>query len=515
MLNNPNSMLEMLETELKAISEKTQPVQKDQNSLMQLSQQDGEWNKSLLLITKRMVGAGKTDEEIHAITDDLTQEGFTVSQTRRQVQKMIQGARAKYGLDFTALAEERIEELSKLSPLEYETNRNEAAKELNLRVKVLDKQVTDRRIVETETNDIVEPVSPWPDPVNAIKMADYIELTIQKHIALRHPEYATAITLWSLSTWLVDAWKIMPHLFFRSLTKGSGKTTALHLVEALAARSYVAANITPAALFRVIEQHSPTLLLDEVDRYLAQDEVLNGIMNAGHTRRTATVTRLEEVDGDYVPRKFKVFGGKCMAGIGKQLDTMMDRSIIVKMEKRLSNERVIKLPLTFFENHLEARRKIARFAEDNRFRATELAPNIPNLGNDRAQDNWLPLFIVSELIGGDWPKKCLAAYTKIEALSAEDAKDQETVVVRILRELAPHLENRVGHWVPSDELRSLLISDPDSEFCEWHIGNPISAKSIKKHLRDAGVEHRRDKQGSHYNLGDLSELIKRYVHQCP
>ena len=109
----------------------------------------------------------------------------------------------------------------------------------------------------------------------------------------------------------------MPHLFFRSLTKGSGKTTALHIVEALVARSYVAANITPAALFRVIEQYAPTLLLDEVDRYLAQDEVLNGIMNAGHTRRTATVTRLIEVDGDYIPRKFNVFGDKCMAGIGK------------------------------------------------------------------------------------------------------------------------------------------------------------------------------------------------------
>ena len=67
------------------------------------------------------------------------------------------------------------------------------------------------------------------------------------------------------------------------------------------ARSYVAANMTPAALFRVIEQHAPTLVLDEVDRYLAQDEVLNGIMNAGHTRRTATVTRLIEVDSDYIP----------------------------------------------------------------------------------------------------------------------------------------------------------------------------------------------------------------------
>ena len=98
-------------------------------------------------------------------------------------------------------------------------------------------------------------------------------------------------------------------------------------MEALAARSYVAANITPAALF---QEHSPTLILDEVDRYLARDEAFNGIINADHTRRTATVTRLEEFDGNYIPLKFNVFGGKCMAGIGKQLDTIMDRSMIIK-----------------------------------------------------------------------------------------------------------------------------------------------------------------------------------------
>ena len=172
----------------------------------------------------------------------------------------------------------------------------------------------------------------------------------------------------------------------------------MQIVEAFSARSYVCSNITSAALFRVIEKHSPTLILDEVDRYLAAKDELNGIMNAGHTRRTATVTRLEERDGDYIPRKFNVFGGKCMAGIGKQLDTMMDRSIIIKMEKRLQDESVAKLPLTFFENQNELRGKIARFAEDKKHAAMSITPDIPNLGNDRAQDNWLPLFIVADLI---------------------------------------------------------------------------------------------------------------------
>ena len=139
------------------------------------------------------------------------------------------------------------------------------------------------------------------------------------------------------------------------------------------------------------------------------------------------------------------------------------------MEKRLDEERITKLPLTFFENHVEARRKIARFTEDNQSLAMELEPHIPNIGNDRAQDNWLPLFIVADMIGGDWPSKCLASYTCIETISQEDAKAQESVAVRILRELAPKLEKLAGNWLPADELRKMLTSDETSEFFEWHV----------------------------------------------
>ena len=117
----------------------------------------------------------------------------------------------------------------------------------------------------------------------------------------------------------------------------------------------------------------------------------------------------------------------------------MDRSIVVIMGKRMDNERVEKLPLTFLEDICPTRRMIAKFAADNELNAVEALPHIPNLGNDRAVDNWQPLFTVAELIGGDWPDKCLAAYKCIETVSTEDAKEQDNVAVRILRKLAPKI----------------------------------------------------------------------------
>ncbi len=420
---------------------------------------------------------------------------------------------SKYETDSQAY--EQIALISKMDDLAYGMQRKEISTQLGVNLKTFDNLRKQKQAdyLQEASDDIVENTSPWHNPIDSVEIGNDLQRLIFHHLALKHEEYATAIVLWSFSTWFIDAWQIMPHLFFRSLAKGSGKTKALQIVEAFSARSYVCSNITSAALFRVIEKHSPTLILDEVDRYLAAKDELNGIMNAGHTRRTATVTRLEERDGDYIPRKFNVFGGKCMAGIGKQLDTMMDRSIIIKMEKRLQDESVTKLPLTFFENQNELRRKIARFAEDKKRNAMSITPDVPNLGNDRAQDNWLPLFIVADLIGSHWPERCLAAYRRIEAISAEDAKEQELVVVRILRELAPHLEKRVGQWVPSEELRTMLIGDENSEFFDWYQGNPISAKSIKKYLvKEAGVAHERQSRGSVYSLTDLNELVQRYAH---
>jgi len=234
-------------------------------------------------------------------------------------------------------------------------------------------------------------------------------------------------------------------------------------------------------------------------------------MNAGHTRRTANVVRLVEVPNDYIPTKFNVFGGKCLAGLGVQQDTMMDRSVIIKMEKRLENEKIEKLPLTFFDDEAPRRRVIARFAADNAISAKLQDVSVPNLGNDRAQDNWQPLFVVAELIGGDWPSLCLEAYTTIEAISREDAKEQDAVAVRIYRELAPHIEKRVGNRIKASELHELLTSDPESDFYDWFNGKPISAKRMKKILIEAGVSWFRVSEGSFYSLQDLKAQIERYV----
>ena len=72
-------------------------------------------------------------------------------------------------------------------------------------------------------------------------------------------------------------------LAFTSPEKRCGKTTALDAVGLVACRPLVTANVTAAAIFRTIEAAGPTLLIDEADTFLRDNEDLRGILNAGQS----------------------------------------------------------------------------------------------------------------------------------------------------------------------------------------------------------------------------------------
>lgn len=54
-----------------------------------------EWHNAVIRLVASYVGKGLSDGEIHALTDPLTLPGYTVDQTRREVQTAIDGARRK------------------------------------------------------------------------------------------------------------------------------------------------------------------------------------------------------------------------------------------------------------------------------------------------------------------------------------------------------------------------------------------------------------------------------------
>ena len=88
-----------------------QPLDRELMAIKALSGK--EWHDAIVRLTGSYVSKGLSDPEIHALTDGLTLAGYTVEQTRREVQTAINGARRK---GWTPEPNEFVE----LSPAEIE-----------------------------------------------------------------------------------------------------------------------------------------------------------------------------------------------------------------------------------------------------------------------------------------------------------------------------------------------------------------------------------------------------------
>jgi hypothetical protein len=115
----------------------------------------------------------------------------------------------------------------------------------------------------------------WPDPVDGAALLEDIVAQIQRHVRLPR-EAAIGVALWVMHAHCFDAFTISPRLGIVSPEKRCGKTTLLGVIEALVPRPLLASNVTVAAVFRTIEAHRPTLLIDEADTFLGDNEELRG-----------------------------------------------------------------------------------------------------------------------------------------------------------------------------------------------------------------------------------------------
>ena len=173
---------------------------------------------------------------------------------------------------------------------------------------------------------------------------------------------ADAVALWIVHAWLHDRLELSTFLHVTSATKRCGKTLLIEVVGSLAWRPLpVSGRITPAALFRTIEQYAPTILLDEADTFMGDDPELRGIIN-GSQRRALMRT----VGENHEPRLFGTWCAKAISGIGALPDTVADRALAIRLERRDASGGPMPLWRDRDKQAIEnLRRKLARWMTDN------------------------------------------------------------------------------------------------------------------------------------------------------
>ena len=153
-----------------------------------------------------------------------------------------------------------------------------------------------------------------------------------------------AHTLWCAHTHLMASWESTPRLAFLSAEPGSGKTRALEITELLVPSPVLAVNVSPAYLFRKVgSEEGVTLLYDEIDTVFGpkarENEELRGLLNAGY-RKGAVAGRCAMRGNSVETEEIQAYSAVAIAGLGWLPDTILSRSIIVRMRPRHAGETV-------------------------------------------------------------------------------------------------------------------------------------------------------------------------------
>ena len=374
-----------------------------------------------------------------------------------------------------------ITRLATLTPIEYDRIRISEAKILNVRPATLDGLVKIEKFTSQKTNKTpFTEIEPWHNPINPAELLTEISNTIRRFIICPQ-ETAHAATLWIAMTWFIDVIQIAPLAVITAPEKRCGKSQLLFLLGRLVNRPIAASNITPAALFRSIDAWQPTLLIDEADAFMRENEELRGIINCGHTRDSAKIIRV--VGDDYTPTTFTVWGAKALAGIGHLPDTIMDRAITLELRRKLTNEHTERLRHAEPNLFKTLSAKLARFAQDYSDKVRQAKPDLPDTLNDRAQDNWEPLLAIADIAGNDWPRLARSVATKISG----DNEQSQSIGVELLADIQELFESKNIDKITSAELIRSLCLDEEKPWATYNRGSSIKPRQVANRLREFGI----------------------------
>ncbi|WP_037841968.1 DUF3631 domain-containing protein [Streptomyces sp. NRRL F-5126] len=358
-------------------------------------------------------------------------------------------------------------------------------------------------------------------PVSASEGAtllDELRAAIARYVILPSSEALTAVSLWVAASHIQPALQHAPRLAVVGPAKRCGKSRLLDVITETVRGPLITVNTSPAVVFRAIGDDPPTLLVDEADTIFGsikaaeKNEELRGLLNAGHQRNRPA---LRIVGPEHKPQAFPTFAMAALAGIGDLPDTVMDRAVVIRMQRRKDGERVEQFRSRRDIPALHAvRDRLASWLRPQMDTAAVLMPTMPV--QDRAADTWEPLVIVAELAGGDWPERARAAC--VSMCAAEVGQDDESnLKTRLLHDIRRAFARREDPEIlRTSDLLCDLVNDHEAPWAEYG-ANGLSPRHLALLLKGFGIKsatHRFDggRQAKGFARARFTDAWARY---CP
>lgn len=335
---------------------------------------------------------------------------------------------------------------------------------------------------------------------------------LSQYVVFANPYQRTATTLWVAITWAVHAFDVAPYLLITAPERRSGKTRLLEVLELVVHKPLLASNISPAALYRVVHQEHPTLLLDEIDAIYGPkaqgNEELRALINAGHRRGVVAIRMKGPKSNTY--DKFDPFCPKALAGIddGRHLpDTIVDRSITIRLQRRAPDEEVVRYRRRTADQDAEPIRTDLRTLLEDYTQNGEW-PELPGGLSDRATDVWEPLLAMADYAGGDWPNLARDAANNIHGIP--DPTD-DSFGIRLLSDIRQVMDTDRIH---TSTLIGRLIELDEAPWGDLY-GKPITTRKLADVLRPYGITsttvRNADGIAKGYKVDDFLNVWHRYL----
>lgn len=342
-----------------------------------------------------------------------------------------------------------------------------------------------------------------------------VEEFLRRFVVYPGPDEAVAHVLWIAHTWFMDAWESTPRLAFLSPEPGSGKSRALEVTEPLVPRPIHAVNATPAYLFRKVAdpEGRPTILFDEIDTVFGpkakDNEDLRGLLNAGH-RKGAMAGRCVIRGKEVLTEELPAYAAVALAGLDDLPDTLMTRSVVVRMRRRKPGEVVEPWRLRTCGPDADALRgRLEEWVQSVEHLAGETWPDMPEGVEDRDADVWEALIAVADLAGGAWPDRARKAATRMVGKSKDKAP---TLGVMLLRDVRTAFGDR--DRMSTEDLLNALVEMEESPWGDLR-GKELDARGLARRLSKYGIKPGTVREGAStfkgYRMEDFEDPWARYL----
>jgi putative DNA primase/helicase len=374
------------------------------------------------------------------------------------------------------------------------------ARPLGVRVGALDDDTKDAPAPETHFR-LLEQIEPWPEPVDGAELLSEIHDEAVNRYVVLDPHLAVAVTMWIVLTYVYDLFYTLPILRIYSPDKQCGKSTLLDGIEQVAARPMLLSDPTNSALFRTTAKYHPSWLLDEAQRYVKPGTEISHYLDSCYQRgRCAARTNPNTMEVEF----FDVFGCAAVASIKLLTDTVEDRGIHIRMDRKGGSKELPQLIDTLVQDpeyFLTLRRKLIRWTNDVRDKIKAARPTRPDFLWNRTWDKWRPFYILAQVAGGEWPKRVENCARVIVRGGETEVK---SVRIEILSRLRPFFRERAPQlpadfrFLPTDEILKHLNSDDEAPWADDKAKSGkegLTPEKLHYHLKEYQIKSQQKEKG--------------------